>query len=70
VGAIRLLKGVFEALAVDLKARGLLNVRDASIDGSFASAKKGAVKSGTPSVVKEPKSRPWRTAMVCLLAFA
>jgi transposase len=65
-----ILKGVFEALAVDLKARGLLNVREAFIDGTFASAKKGAVKSGRPSVVKEPKSWPWRTVMVCLLAFA
>lgn len=64
-----ILKGVFEALAVDLKVRGLLNVREAFIDGSFASAKKGALKSGRPSVVKEPKSWPWRTAMVCLLAF-
>ena len=35
------MKGVLEALALDLKARGALDVREAFIDGSFAPAKKG-----------------------------
>jgi len=42
MGALRgTLKGVPEALAIDLKARGALDVREAFIDGSFAPAKKG-----------------------------
>ena len=36
------MKGVLEALALDLKTRGTLDVREAFIDGSFAPAKKGA----------------------------
>ena len=36
-----ILKGVFEALATDLYLRGLLDIQEAFIDGSFASAKKG-----------------------------
>ena len=36
-----ILKGVFEALATDLYLRGLLDIREAFIDGSFAPAKKG-----------------------------
>ena len=36
------LKGIFEALALELQALGRLDVREAFIDGSFAAAKKGA----------------------------
>src|SRR6202163_4464122 len=36
------MKGVREALALDLKIRGALDVEEAFIDGSFAPAKKGA----------------------------
>jgi len=39
------MRGVLEALALDLKARGALDIREAFIDGSFAPAKKGAPKS-------------------------
>ena len=35
------LKGVLEALALDLKARDAMDVREAFIDGRFAAAKKG-----------------------------
>ena len=63
------LKGVFEALALELQALGRLDVREAFIDGSFASAKKGDPRSGRRSVVKEPRLWPWQTAAVCLLAF-
>jgi len=38
------MKGVLEALAIDLKTRGALDVKEAFIDGSFAPAKKGAPK--------------------------
>jgi len=65
-----ILKGIFEALAVDLRALGLLDVKEAFIDGSFAPAKKGAPKSERRSAVKEPRSWPWPTATVCPLAFA
>jgi transposase len=36
-----IMRGVFEALAEDLRIRGRLNVREAFIDGSFAQQKKG-----------------------------
>ena len=36
-----ILKGIFEALAADLQAQGVLDVTEAFIDGSFAPAKKG-----------------------------
>jgi transposase len=35
------LKGIFQALALELQARGRLDIREAFIDGSFASAKRG-----------------------------
>jgi len=35
------MRGVLEALALDLKIRGTLDVQEAFIDGSFAPAKKG-----------------------------
>jgi hypothetical protein len=35
-------KGILEALALDLKLRGPIDVREAFIDASFAPAKKGA----------------------------
>jgi hypothetical protein len=59
------MKGVLEALALDLKARGALDVREAFIDGSFAPAKKGACESEKLSAVKARKSWPLQTATVC-----
>jgi hypothetical protein len=41
-----ILRGIFEALAADLEERGLLDIREAFIEGSFAPAKKGAPKLG------------------------
>jgi hypothetical protein len=35
------MKGILEALALDLKLRGAIDVREAFIDASFAPAKKG-----------------------------
>lgn len=58
------MKGLMEALALDLKARGSLDVQEAFIDASFAPAKKGAPRSGRPDAVKEPKSWRLQTAMV------
>ena len=58
------MKGILETLALDLKARGVLDVEEAFIDGSFAPAKKGALKSGRQNVVRERRSWPSQTAMV------
>jgi transposase len=52
------MRGVLEALALELKVRGVLDVKEAFIDGSFAPAKKGDRKSGKRSVAREPRS--WR----------
>jgi hypothetical protein len=52
-----ILKGVLEALALDLK-RGAMDVREAFIDGSFAVAKKGVTKLGKPSAAKAQRSWP------------
>lgn len=58
------MRGILEALALDLKIRGVLDVEEAFIDGSFAPAKKGALKSGRQSAARGPKSWRWQTAMV------
>src|SRR5438132_12810169 len=47
------MKGILETLALDLKARGVLDVEEAFIDGSFAPAKHGASSSGRQSVVRD-----------------
>jgi transposase len=60
-----IMKGLLEALAVDLKARGALDVREAFIDGTFAPAKKGALKLEKQSAAKERKSWLLQTATVC-----
>lgn len=56
------MRGILEALALELKVRGVLDVKEAFIDGSFAPAKKGDRKSGKQSVAREPKSWPLQTA--------
>jgi transposase len=52
------MRGVLEALALDLKIRGDLDVEEAFIDGSFAPAKKGDPRSARQSVARERRS--WR----------
>ncbi|MGO9542237.1 MAG: IS5 family transposase [Terriglobales bacterium] len=49
------MKGVLEALALHLTARGALDVKEAFIDGSFAPAKKGGSWSGKPKRGKGTK---------------
>jgi transposase len=56
-----IMKGVLEALELDLQVRGVLDVEEAFIDGSFAPARKGAPKSGKQNVVRELKSWPSQT---------
>ena len=64
------MRGILEALALELKVRGVLNVEEAFIDGSFAPAKKGARRSGKPSEAKERKSWLWQTVMVFPFRYA
>jgi transposase len=64
------MKGVLEALALELKVRGVLDVEEAFIDGSFAPAKKGAPKSGKLNAAREPKSWLSQTATVFPLRYA
>lgn len=58
------MKAILETLALELKVRGVLDVEEAFIDGSFAPAKRGDPKSGKPSVVRERGSWQWQIAMV------
>jgi transposase len=60
-----IMKGLLEALALDLKARGALDVREAFIDGSFAPAKKGALRLERQSAAKARKSWRLQTATAC-----
>jgi Putative transposase of IS4/5 family (DUF4096) len=48
-----------------LRARGVLDVREAFIDGSFSPAKKGAPKLAKQSAARVRKSWPLQTATVC-----
>jgi transposase len=64
------MRGILEALAEDLRERGGFDVREAFIDGSFASAKRGAAGSAKPSGARGPRSWQWRTATVFLSPFA
>jgi hypothetical protein len=47
------MKGILEALTLELTVRGVLDLEDGFIDGSFAPAKKGDRKSGKRSAAKE-----------------
>jgi transposase len=64
------MKGVLEALALYLKARGALDVKEAFIDGSFAPAKKRRPRVGKPNAGKVRKSWPWQIATVCQWLYA
>jgi len=57
---------ILQALARDLEIRGRIDLTEGFIDGSFASAKKGALASGKPSAARAPSSWQLRTAMVFL----
>jgi transposase len=58
------MKGILEALALELKVRGVLDVEEAFIDGSFAPAKKGVRRSERRSGARERRSWRWRIVMV------
>lgn len=57
---------ILQALARDLETRGRIDLSEGFIDGSFASAKKGALVSAKPNAARAPNSWQLRTAMVFL----
>ena len=59
-----IMRGIFEALAEDLRNQDRLDVSEAFIDGSFAPAKKGDQRSAKRNVARVRRSWPWQTAMV------
>jgi len=60
------LERVLKTLAEDLARRGKLDLGETFIDGSFASAKKGAVTLVRQSAAKGPRSWQLRSALVFL----
>ena len=60
------LEEILRALANDLEERGEIDLSETFIDGSFASAKKGALELVKQSEAKGPRSWQCRTAMVFL----
>ena len=61
---------VLTALAMDLKERGGIDVRETFIDGSFATAKKGGSASGKSRVARATRSWKMQTTVVLLSPFA
>ncbi len=57
---------ILEYLTTDLRDRGKLDLTETYMDGSFASAKKGAQKSAKPSVARGRRSWQLQTALVFL----
>jgi transposase len=60
------LGGLLRALARDLEARGGLDLSECFVDGTFASAKKGAMELARRSAAKGPRSWQSQTALVFL----
>ena len=60
------LRKVLETLAQDLLERGKLDLSETFIDGTFVSAKKGALKLERPSGARVRNSWQWQTALVFL----
>ena len=57
-------KWVLTALAEYLRERGVLDLTEGFIDGTFVPAKKGEVRSGRPNAARERSSWRWRTVPV------
>jgi transposase len=60
---------ILTRLAVDLKRRGKIDLAETYMDGSFSSAKKGALGLAKPSGARVPRSWQSQTAMVFLSPF-
>ena len=60
------LRKILETLAQDLLERGKLDLSETFIDGTFVSAKKGALQWEKPSGAKARNSWQWQTALVFL----
>ncbi len=60
------LKNLLLAIVADMQARGGIDLSETFIDGSFSSAKKGAVELVRQSEAKGPRSWQLRSAMVFL----
>src|SRR3989442_10248496 len=56
---------LLQRLAEDLRDRGQIDLSEAFVDATFASAKKGALKSVQRAVAKAPRS--WRSATASVL---
>ena len=63
------LERILKAIAQDLQDRGKIDLSETFIDGSFASAKKGAVELVRQSAEKGARSWQLRSAMVFLSPF-
>lgn len=59
-------KKVLETLAQDLLERGRLDLSETFIDGTFVSAKKGALQWEKPSGARALREWQWQTALVFL----
>lgn len=57
---------VLRCLTEDLRCRGQIDIEECFIDGTFASAKRGALELGKPSGAKVRSSWRWQTALVFL----
>ena len=57
---------LLQRLAEDLRDRGKIDLSEAFVDATFASAKKGALKSVQRAVAKAPRS--WRSATAAMTA--
>lgn len=64
------LSKVLRCLAEDLRCRGQIDIEECFIDGTFASAKKGALELGKLSGARVRSSWRWQTALVFLSPLA
>ena len=60
----RVLRGVLEALAEDLRRRGGIDLREGFVDATFLSAKKGGSLLARPSGARARSSWQWQTLLV------
>jgi transposase len=63
------LRRILEALAEDLQSRGKFDLSECFIDGTFVSAKKGALGLERPSGAKVRSPWQWQMALVFLSPF-